>query len=418
MTKTFEDLKDEEYLVSLGRRIAHVCWDGNGELHETKRFDLEHTCRALNSFSLFDKRYAFVGDRVNASIIGIDEEDRLDIKFPSSNNPINFVGVISPQKVTNPAISDLEQILLINHLSYGLIGINAYEVIRNGEISRSTDSNAKNKRVLGLESDDDVKKRILALNSNYCYKILGKELVFAGIEDKKLSIGRIRFNYLSNDDIKKMPQIPEIPYHTIIPEYEILLEHKLVLDGKVTVDNAEIVKCIEAYYDENGVLRVFAGTDETRIYAWNFEREEEVCVVYKGEKGIISNLQVFEGKLGGKADRENVLAFNTRIHAGTNDTYLPIQLVRLSFNSSEQRSETAVDIKELYTNLMPNWFGTENNILYFTCSHSFNIANIADISEEREAQKTHYNLRYSNTNSKSKEVRFDKSVGGIVQVIS
>jgi len=294
MTKNFEELKDEEYLVSLGRRITHVCWDENGELHETKRFDLEHTCRALTSFTLFNKIYAFVGDRINASIIGINEEDKLDIKFPNANNPINFVGVISPQKVTNPAISDLEQIILVNHLSYGLIGISAYEIIRNSKISKNADSSAKDKIVLKLESDD-IEKRRIVLNPNYCYKILGKDLVFAVIEDGKLSIGRIRFNYLSSDDTKKMPQIPEIPYHTIISEHEILLEHELVPNEKVTWDNAEIVKCIEAYYGDNGVLRVFAGTDRTRIYYWSSGKgEEEIShVIYKGESGIISNLQVF-----------------------------------------------------------------------------------------------------------------------------
>lgn len=426
MIKTFEDLKDEEYLVSLGRGIAHVCWDENGGLKLKRKFDLEHTCRAIDTFNLFGKRYMLVGDRESAHIFGIDNEDALDISLPKTRDRINFIGVISPQNVVNPAISDLEQILLINHLSHGLIGMSVYDAINNLGISNAAVGNTSDKGIFKL-NDSDIIKRVIVQNPEYCYKLLENELIFAGIEDGKLKIGKIKFKYGVDNAIKEIPQLPEIPYFKPVFEHKRLLEYPLDDAGKTICDN-ETVKCIEAYNDDMGRLNVHIGTNKTRIYSWCCERKDkkeeneedkrkDVRIIYQGENSIICNLQALERQFRESGNKNTVLAFNTRIQSINSDksvdTYFPIQLMGLSFNLLEQNESTTADTKSLIE-LMPNWFKVIGNRLYFASSKRFGIVEILIDDESRETREV---MSYSNASSMKKEIQFDKYVGSIVRIM-
>ncbi|MFH1439640.1 MAG: hypothetical protein ABIG89_03675 [Candidatus Woesearchaeota archaeon] len=340
-------------------------------------------CRALAGFDVDGVLHICACDSESAVIYTPNSDNTLQISFlsaPERNEGIDFAGLYAPSNKFNPAFSDLENILLINHRTLGFFGFSLYELIVDGDIR--IDNNDKRK----------FKSHHLRRNvSNERYIIKDNRIFFAGITEGKISFGEVLVGY--SLDVSDGNQISILPYHNLTCHNHYVTEFLLPEDDVHNGGFSREKRVTSIEVDVDGDI-LYVGTDSGAIYRCGLstsEKDASFFSIYQiGEDyddKVISNLHLVVDNIGNGETRD-VLMFNRK---SVVDGYIgaPIEVLGLQ----ELNEGSSNDTNYLYKDMRVNWFRFDGIYLHTVYGRELMIR---DVEQDRVSQDTAvYNLYYS-----------------------
>jgi len=371
-------------IVSARKDIVSVGFNKYGDAEIKKVYRMKSNpddeCTAIATYIAFERTFICGADRSKLRIFDSKTGEKSSVVFSESGyGTINFVDVVKPKYTETESgvkehediietIADLEQILLVNHSNYGLLGFSLYEVNAEGRISLDDKKAGRTVEKGG---------HCLIKDGEKVYKVEDGILYSAKIEKNELTIEAYKLGYKIKTDPAK-PEVPLIPYG---PENKGYLSIEKINEFSVEISelNSEgLGEKISSFEVDANNNRYYIGTNDGKaILCKDKDKDDEnhdkdngknnntsYQVLYEQIGGIISNLQHFE------YEGQNCIAFLTKtVTIGYGEGHIEVIV-------NPEELEKQGESTPLFHDQAVSWFEIDGDLVHHNLSSKYIIRNL------------------------------------------